>query len=85
MTERLSNKVISRLTLYHCVLVDYIEQGIEYVSSMKLSHLLSIDDSQIRKDIKLLEYGIKGEIIYGNCTKLSCGVCLFGNQRGNKS
>jgi len=56
MTERLSNKVISRLTLYHCVLVDYIEQGIEYVSSMKLSNLLSIDDSQIRKDIKLLEY-----------------------------
>ena len=56
MTERLSNKVISRLTLYHCVLVDYIEQGIEYVSSMKLSNLLNIDDSQIRKDIKLLEY-----------------------------
>ena len=56
MTERLSNKVISRLTLYHCVLVDFIEQGIEYVSSMKLSKLLNIDDSQIRKDIKLLDY-----------------------------
>lgn len=56
MTERLSNKVISRLTLYHCVLVDFIEQGIENVSSMKLSKLLNIDDSQIRKDIKLLDY-----------------------------
>lgn len=56
MSERFSNKVINRLTLYHCVLVDFIEQGIEYVSSMKLSQLLKIDDSQIRKDIKLLEY-----------------------------
>lgn len=56
MTERLSNKVISRLTLYHCVLVDFIEQGIENVSSMRLSKLLNIDDSQIRKDIKLLDY-----------------------------
>lgn len=56
MAVRLSNKVINRLTLYHCVLVDFIEQGIEYVSSAKLSGLLNIDDSQIRKDIKLLDY-----------------------------
>ena len=56
MSTRLSNKVINRLTMYHCVLVDFIEQGIEYVSSTKLSNLLNIDDSQIRKDIKLLDY-----------------------------
>ena len=64
MNDRLSNKVISRLTLYHCVLVDFIEQGIEYVSSMKLSQLLNIDDSQIRKDIKLLDYKGKCKVGY---------------------
>ena len=67
MVNRFSNKVISRLTLYHCVLVDFIEQGIEYVSSMKLSKLLNIDDSQIRKDIKLLEY--KGRCKVGYSVK----------------
>ena len=64
MIDRFSNKVISRLTLYHCVLVDYIEQGIEFVSSTKLSKLLNIDDSQIRKDIKLLEYSGKCKVGY---------------------
>ncbi len=64
MIDRFSNKVISRLTLYHCVLVDFIEQGIEHVSSMKLSQLLNVDDSQIRKDIKLLEYKGKCKVGY---------------------
>ncbi len=64
MIDRFSNKVISRLTLYHCVLVDYIEQGIEFVSSTKLSKLLNIDDSQIRKDIKLLDYRGKCKVGY---------------------
>lgn len=50
--------------MYHCVLVDYIEQGIEFVSSTKLSKLLNIDDSQIRKDIKLLEYSGKCKVGY---------------------
>ncbi len=64
MIDRFSNKVISRLTLYHCVLVDYIEQGINFVSSTKLSKLLNIDDSQIRKDIKLLDYKGKCKVGY---------------------
>ncbi len=64
MIDRFSNKVISRLTLYHCVLVDFIEQGIEHVSSMKLSQLLNVDDSQIRKDIKLLDYKGKCKVGY---------------------
>ena len=64
MQNRLSDKVISRLTIYHCVLVDYIEQGIEYVASSRLAQLLNIDDSQIRKDIKLLNYKGKCRVGY---------------------
>ena len=64
MMNKLSNKVISRLTLYHCVLVDYIGRNIEFVSSTKLSKLLNVDDSQIRKDIKLLDYRGKCKVGY---------------------
>lgn len=62
--NKLPNKVISRLTLYHCILVDYIERDITFVSSLKLSKLLNIDDSQIRKDIKLLDYKGKCKVGY---------------------
>jgi len=49
-----SDKVINRLTLYHCILTDYILKGIEFISSPQIAALLKIDDSQVRKDIGLL-------------------------------
>lgn len=49
-----SDKVINRLTLYHCILTDYISKNIEFISSPQISSLLKIDDSQVRKDISLL-------------------------------
>lgn len=49
-----SDKVINRLTLYHCILTDYIYKDIEFISSPQIASLLKIDDSQVRKDISLL-------------------------------
>lgn len=49
-----SDKVINRLTLYHCILTDYLANNIEFISSPQISNLLNIDDSQVRKDISLL-------------------------------
>lgn len=54
MHKRLSDKIINRLTLYHCILTDYIEKGIEIISSPQISALLHVDDSQVRKDISCL-------------------------------
>lgn len=54
MKKEISEKVINRLTLYHCILTDYIDRNIEYISSPKIATLLNIDDSQVRKDLKLL-------------------------------
>ena len=54
MYKRLSDKIINRLTLYHCILTDYLEKGIETISSPQIAVLLHIDDSQVRKDISLL-------------------------------
>jgi redox-sensing transcriptional repressor len=51
MTE-LSNKVIHRLTLYHCIL-KYTVCKQEYISSFEIADLLNLDDSQVRKDIAL--------------------------------
>jgi redox-sensing transcriptional repressor len=52
--KKFSDKVINRLTLYHCILTDYILQNIEFISSPQIASLLKIDDSQVRKDISLL-------------------------------
>lgn len=52
--KKFSDKVINRLTLYHCILTDYIVQNMEFISSPQIAALLNIDDSQVRKDISLL-------------------------------
>lgn len=52
--KKFSDKVINRLTLYHCILTDYIAQNMEFISSPQIAALLNIDDSQVRKDISLL-------------------------------
>ena len=64
MDKKISEKVINRLTLYHCILTDYIEQHIEYISSKQLAVLLKIDDSQVRKDISVLNNPGKSNIGY---------------------
>lgn len=52
--KKFSDKVINRLTLYHCILTDYVSKNIEFISSPQIANMLKIDDSQVRKDISLL-------------------------------
>lgn len=64
MKKQISDKVINRLTLYHCILNDYINKGEEYISSGQIASLLKIDDSQVRKDINLLNNSGKSRVGY---------------------
>lgn len=64
MEKDISDKVINRLTLYHCILDDYIANGIEFISSKQIANLLKIDDSQVRKDINILNNSGKGRVGY---------------------
>lgn len=48
----ISNKIINRLTLYHCIL-KYTVQGQDFISSFEIADLLNLDDSLVRKDIAL--------------------------------
>ena len=64
MDKKISDKVINRLTLYHCILSDFIDKNIEYISSKQIAELLHIDDSQVRKDISLLNNSGKSRIGY---------------------
>lgn len=64
MKKLISDKVINRLTLYHSILVDYIDQKIEYISSPQIADLLHIDNTQVRKDIALLNYKGKCKVGY---------------------
>ncbi len=64
MDKKISEKVINRLTLYHCILCDYINSDIEFISSKQMSTLLNIDDSQVRKDISVLNNSGKCRVGY---------------------
>ena len=64
MNQEISDKVINRLTLYHCILTDYIDRDIKFVSSKQLAKLLRIDDSQVRKDINYLNNSGKSNVGY---------------------
>ena len=64
MATKISDKVINRLTLYHCILQDYIAQGEEFISSKQFAKLLHIDDSQVRKDISVLDNSGKCRVGY---------------------
>lgn len=62
--KNFSDKVINRLTLYHCILTDYIAKDIEFISSPQIANLLKIDDSQVRKDLSLLNNAGKCRVGY---------------------
>ena len=64
MAKKISEKVINRLTLYHCILQDFITKGEEYISSKQIATLLNIDDSQVRKDINILNNSGKSRVGY---------------------
>lgn len=54
MKNNLSQRTISRLTQYHCIVTAMEEEGKDVVSSPQIADLLKIDDSQVRKDMKIL-------------------------------
>lgn len=64
MEKKIPEKVINRLTLYHYILQDYLNSGEKYISSAQVSSLLNIDDSQVRKDISILDNSGKSRIGY---------------------
>ena len=64
MDKKISEKVINRLTLYHYILDDYEKKNIEFIASNQIATLLNIDDSQVRKDISILNNSGKSRIGY---------------------
>ena len=60
----LSEKVLQRLTFYYYILVDWAAQDQMYISSPMLAEMLGIDDSQVRKDLKLLNNSGKNKVGY---------------------
>ena len=57
------DKVINRLTLYHYIL-DTLREDEQFISSTRIAQLLNIDDSQVRKDLKYLDYSGKCRVGY---------------------
>ena len=64
MDKKIPEKVINRLTLYHCILSDFINNKTEFTSSKQIAQLLNIDDSQVRKDINYLDNSGKSRVGY---------------------
>lgn len=64
MDKKISDNTINRLTLYHCILSDFLSSGESIVTSVQIANLLKIDDSQVRKDISLLKNSGKSRVGY---------------------
>lgn len=64
MSNNLSEKTIKRLTLYHFILSECEDDGLEYISSPRIAELLDMDNSQVRKDIKYVNNVGKCKIGY---------------------
>lgn len=64
MKKEISEKVLGRLTLYHSILIECIENGTDTISSSQIAARLRIDDSQVRKDFKLLNNEGRGRVGY---------------------
>jgi len=63
MDNTLSERAINRLTQYHTILREYSKKNIKNITSVQISQILEIDETQVRKDIKNI-----------NCT----GKCKVG-------
>ena len=64
--EPLTDKVVDRLTLYHCVLTHTLTDR-PFVASQEVAALLKLNDSQVRKDIALC--GVLGRQKHGYPTE----------------
>lgn len=64
MDKKIPDKVINRLTLYHCILSDFINNKEDVISSKQIAQLLNTDDSQVRKDINYLDNSGKSRVGY---------------------
>lgn len=64
MKQKISDKIIGRLTLYHSILEDYAQKDIDIISSPQIAFLLNIDDSQVRKDLNCLNNTGKSRVGY---------------------
>lgn len=64
MSKNIPEKISNRLTLYHSIMVEYIENGVDTISSPQIAQRLGIDDSQVRKDFKLLNNAGKCRVGY---------------------
>ena len=62
--EELSQKTINRLTQYHTILREYIKKSLTNITSAKISEIIGIDESQVRKDFKYLKNSGKCRVGY---------------------
>ncbi len=64
MKNSLSQRTINRLTQYYTILRDYSKKNIDYITSSTISTLLFIDETQVRKDVKLINCKGKCKVGY---------------------
>ncbi len=64
MKRALPDRVVNRLTLYHCILTECLAKQIQFISSPKIASLLKIDDSQVRRDLNFIELAGKNNVGY---------------------
>ncbi len=64
MKSTLSQRNINRLTQYYTILRDYSKKNVLNITSSQIAELLRIDETQVRKDLKLINCKGKCKVGY---------------------
>jgi len=67
MKSTLSQRTINRLTQYYTILRDYSKKDIKNITSSLISSLLGVDETQVRKDLKMINCKGKCKVGYEVC------------------
>ena len=62
MNKKISLPSLKRLPKYYSIVCEYYKEGREYVKSLEIAKKLDIDETQVRKDIALLNYAGKPKV-----------------------
>ena len=62
MNKKIPLPSLKRLPKYYSIVCEYYKQGKEYIKSLEIAKKLDIDETQVRKDIALLNYAGKPKV-----------------------
>jgi len=72
MNKKIPLPSLKRLPKYYSMICEYFKEGKEYITSPEISKKLDVDETQVRKDIALLNYAGKPKVGFNTYELKEC-------------